>query len=36
MPQVSANSSLEPRLSIGAVAKATGLSPDTLRVWQKR
>jgi methanogenic corrinoid protein MtbC1 len=23
-------------LSIGAVAKATGLSPDTLRVWQKR
>lgn len=26
----------EPRLSIGAVARATGLSPDTLRVWQKR
>jgi DNA-binding transcriptional MerR regulator/methylmalonyl-CoA mutase cobalamin-binding subunit len=26
----------EPRLSIGAVAKATGFSPDTLRVWQKR
>jgi methanogenic corrinoid protein MtbC1 len=25
-----------PRLSIGAVAKATGFSPDTLRVWQKR
>lgn len=23
-------------LSIGAVARATGLSPDTLRVWQKR
>jgi DNA-binding transcriptional MerR regulator/methylmalonyl-CoA mutase cobalamin-binding subunit len=28
--------SSEPRLSIGAVAKATGFSPDTLRVWQKR
>jgi MerR family transcriptional regulator, light-induced transcriptional regulator len=26
----------EPRLSIGAVARATGLSPDTLRVWQRR
>ncbi len=26
----------EPRLTIGAVAKATGFSPDTLRVWQKR
>jgi DNA-binding transcriptional MerR regulator/methylmalonyl-CoA mutase cobalamin-binding subunit len=26
----------EPRLSIGAVAKATGFSPDTLRIWQKR
>jgi MerR family transcriptional regulator, light-induced transcriptional regulator len=26
----------EPRLTIGAVARATGLSPDTLRVWQKR
>ena len=26
----------EPRLTIGAVAMATGLSPDTLRVWQKR
>ncbi len=26
----------EPRLSIGAVARATGFSPDTLRVWQKR
>src|SRR5947208_798327 len=28
--------SSEPRLSIGAVARATGFSPDTLRVWQKR
>ena len=28
--------SKEPRLTIGAVARATGLSPDTLRVWQKR
>src|SRR5215471_17264694 len=28
--------SADARLSIGAVAKATGLSPDTLRVWQKR
>ena len=28
--------SAEPRLSIGAVARATGISPDTLRVWQKR
>lgn len=27
---------MEPSLTIGAVAKATGLSPDTLRVWQKR
>jgi DNA-binding transcriptional MerR regulator/methylmalonyl-CoA mutase cobalamin-binding subunit len=26
----------EPRLTIGAVARATGFSPDTLRVWQKR
>lgn len=26
----------EGNLSIGAVARATGLSPDTLRVWQKR
>jgi DNA-binding transcriptional MerR regulator/methylmalonyl-CoA mutase cobalamin-binding subunit len=26
----------EPRWTIGAVARATGLSPDTLRVWQKR
>jgi len=26
----------EPRLSIGAVARVTGLSPDTLRAWQKR
>lgn len=26
----------EPRLSIGAVAKATGFSPDTLRAWQRR
>jgi DNA-binding transcriptional MerR regulator/methylmalonyl-CoA mutase cobalamin-binding subunit len=30
------SNSLEPRLSIGAVARATGFSPDTLRVWQKR
>jgi methanogenic corrinoid protein MtbC1 len=29
-------SSADSRLSIGVVAKATGLSPDTLRVWQKR
>ncbi|HEY1434536.1 MAG TPA: MerR family transcriptional regulator [Thermoanaerobaculia bacterium] len=28
--------SSESRLTIGAVAKATGFSPDTLRVWQKR
>ena len=28
--------SSEPGLSIGAVARATGLSPDTIRVWQKR
>ncbi len=28
--------STEPNLTIGAVAKATGFSPDTLRVWQKR
>jgi len=26
----------EPSLTIGAVARATGFSPDTLRVWQKR
>jgi methanogenic corrinoid protein MtbC1 len=26
----------EPRLTIGAVARATGLSADTIRVWQKR
>ena len=26
----------EPGLTIGAVARATGLSADTLRVWQKR
>ncbi len=26
----------EPSLTIGAVSKATGLSPDTLRVWQRR
>jgi len=25
-----------PRWTIGAVSRATGLSPDTLRVWQKR
>ena len=31
-----ARGAAEPRLSIGAVARATGLSPDTLRVWQKR
>ena len=36
MQQQSAQASPEPRLSIGAVARATGLSPDTLRVWQKR
>src|SRR5262245_45816654 len=28
--------SSDSRLSIGVVARATGLSPDTLRVWQKR
>ncbi len=28
--------SADPRFSIGAVARATGLSADTLRVWQKR
>jgi MerR family transcriptional regulator, light-induced transcriptional regulator len=28
--------SSEPRLTIGAVARATGLSADTIRVWQKR
>ena len=28
--------SAEPRLTIGAVARATGLSADTIRVWQKR
>lgn len=27
---------VEPGLTIGAVARATGFSPDTLRVWQKR
>jgi DNA-binding transcriptional MerR regulator/methylmalonyl-CoA mutase cobalamin-binding subunit len=31
-----ARSASEPRWTIGAVARATGLSPDTLRVWQKR
>jgi len=36
METVRANASSEPRLSIGAVAKATGFSPDTLRIWQKR
>ncbi len=28
--------SSEPRLTIGVVSRATGLSADTLRVWQKR
>jgi DNA-binding transcriptional MerR regulator/methylmalonyl-CoA mutase cobalamin-binding subunit len=36
MKQQPANSTSDPRLSIGAVARATGFSPDTLRVWQKR
>lgn len=36
MQQQSALPAPEPRLTIGAVAKATGFSPDTLRVWQKR
>lgn len=36
METVRAPVSSEPKLSIGAVAKATGFSPDTLRVWQKR
>jgi len=36
MEAVRAPVSSEPILSIGAVAKATGFSPDTLRVWQKR
>lgn len=30
------SSPFEPSLTIGAVSKATGFSPDTLRVWQKR
>jgi len=36
MQQIAGDRSAEPRLSIGAVARATGLSADTLRVWQKR
>lgn len=36
MQQQGVDPTPEPRLSIGAVAKATGFSPDTLRVWQKR
>lgn len=36
MQHQSAHSGPEPRLTIGAVARATGFSPDTLRVWQKR
>ncbi len=36
MQQAAVERSVEPRLSIGAVARATGLSADTLRVWQKR
>jgi DNA-binding transcriptional MerR regulator len=36
MPARTSHSGLEPRLTIGSVARATGLSPDTLRVWQKR
>src|SRR5690242_6382061 len=32
----SAREASGPSLSIGAVARATGLSPDTLRVWQRR
>lgn len=36
MGTLSPGSVSEPRLSIGAVARATGFSPDTLRVWQKR
>ena len=36
MQQQNSHSTPEPRLTIGAVARATGLSPDTLRVWQKR
>jgi MerR family transcriptional regulator, light-induced transcriptional regulator len=35
-PGAASRAAAEPRLSIGAVARATGLSPDTLRVWQKR
>ena len=33
---VASRAAAEPRLSIGAVARATGFSPDTLRVWQRR
>ena len=33
---VQKSSPFELSLTIGAVAKATGFSPDTLRVWQKR
>ena len=36
MQQQSVHIAPEPRLTIGAVARATGFSPDTLRVWQKR
>ena len=36
MQQQGSHSTPEPRLTIGAVARATGFSPDTLRVWQKR
>ncbi len=36
MQQQVAHPGLGPRLTIGAVAKATGFSPDRLRVWQKR
>ena len=36
MQQQVAHSGPGPRLTIGAVAKATGFSPDRLRVWQKR
>jgi MerR family transcriptional regulator, light-induced transcriptional regulator len=36
MQQQGSHSTPDPRLTIGAVARATGFSPDTLRVWQKR
>lgn len=35
-PRTNAPVLAERLFSIGAVARATGLSPDTLRVWQKR